>query len=138
MYSEYTSNKEAVYDQLEKAFADTVQYYFDAIKTVISIDRHWPGFQTNPFRDVIDTGAFKDSQEKIQIDRMQWNIYWGVAYSTFVFFGGVTRAGAHFPGRRVDLVAAQEVDLAVFFIKAFLHEGNLTRKGVVLFSGQEL
>lgn len=133
----YVSNKKAVYKQLDKAFDSMVAYYFKAIRAVISIDRTWSGFEKNPFRDILNTGEFRDSQGKQKISQMHWSIYWTAAYSVFILYGGKTPQGTSFPGRRVDLVAAQEVDLANFYIKAFTSGGLLETKGVVLFSGQE-
>ena len=134
----YVSNKKQVYKQLDAAFASMVNYYFKAIRATINISRTWDGFEKNPFRDVVDSGLFRDSQGQKQIGQMQHSIYWGAAYSAYVFFGGRTPQGTTFPGRRVDEIAAEETDLLTFFAKAFVSGGTLDVKGVVLFSGQEL
>lgn len=134
----YASNKKQVYEQLDAAFASMVNYYFKAIRAVISIDRTWEGFEKNPFRDVIDTKEFYHSQGQKQLGEMQYAIYWGAAHAAYVFFGGRTPQGISFPGRRVDQIAAEETDLLTFFAKAFVSGGTLDVKGVVLFSGQEL
>ena len=134
----YTSNRKAVYQQLDKSFDSMIEYYFKALRAVINISRTWEGFQSNPFRDIVDSGQFRDSQDKEKLGRMAWTIFWLAEYSLYVRYGGVTPNGVHFPGRAFEEVALEEVNLTDFFIRAFNANGNLNVQGVVLLSGQEL
>jgi hypothetical protein len=134
----YVSNRKAVEKQLDAAFDATIEYYFKALRSVIEVAHSWEGFQKNPFRSIVDSGEFRDSQGKEKLSRMAWNIFWLAEYSIFIRFGGITPNGVRFPGRAFEEVALQEVDLTEFFIKAFAAKGNLNVSGVVLMSGQEL
>lgn len=134
----YVSNRKSVEKQLEKSFDAMIDYYFKALRAVIQIDRSWSGFQKNPFRDIVLTGEFRDSQGKEKLSRMAWNIFWMAEHAIYIRYGGVTPSGTHFPGRAFEEVALQEVDLTDFFIRAFNANGNLNVQGVVLLSGQEL
>jgi hypothetical protein len=134
----YVSNRKAVEKQLDAAFDSMIQYYFQALRAVIQVSRSWSGFEKNPFRSIVDTGEFRDSQGKEKLGRMAWNIFWLAEYSVFIRWGGKTPQNVSFPGRAFEEVALAEVDLTEFFIKAFQAKGNLNVQGVVLMSGQEL
>jgi|GEM_PF-5410013 len=134
----YVSNRKTIEKQLDAAFDSTIEYYFKALRAVINISRGWSGFQKNPFRSIVDTGEFRDSQGKEKLGRMAWNIFWLAEYSIFIRYGGTTPQNVSFPGRNFEEIALQEVDLTEFFIKAFQAKGNLNVSGVVLMSGQEL
>jgi len=134
----YVSNRKAVEKQLDAAFDSTIEYYFKALRAVIQVDRSWSGFEKNPYRDIVLSGEFRDSQGKEKISKMAWNIFWLASYSVYIRYGGVTPQGVRFPPRPFEEIALQEVDLTEFFIKAFAAKGNLNVSGVVLMSGQEL
>ena len=134
----YVSNRKAVETQLNTAFDSMIDYYFKALRAVIQINRHWEGFQKNPYRDIVLSGEFRDSQGKEKLGKMAWNIFWLANYAEYIRFGGVTPQGIHFPSRPFEEIALQEVDLTEFFIRAFAAKGNLNVQGVVLMSGQEL
>ena len=134
----YISNKQAINQRLDDSFASMIDYYFKALRATINISRYWEGFQKNPFRDIVDSGQFRDSQDKEKLGRMAWTIFWLAEYAVFIRYGGVTPQNAHFPGRAFEEVALEEVDLTDFFIRAFNANGNLNVQGVVLLSGQEL
>jgi len=134
----YVSNRKAVEKQLDAAFDSMIEYYFKALRAVINVSRNWSGFEKNPFRDIVDTTEFRDSQGKEKLGRMAWNIFWLAEYAQYIRYGGVTPKGARFPGRAFEEIALAEVDLTEFFIKAFQAKGNLNVQGVVLLSGQEL
>ena len=134
----YVSNRDAVEKQLDLAFDSMIYHYFKALRAVIQIDRSWSGFEKNPYRNIVLSGEFRDSQGKQKLGRMAWNIFWLAEYAVFIRYGGVTPSGIRFPGRAFEQVALQEVNLTQFFIKAFQAKGNLNVQGVVLMSGQEL
>lgn len=134
----YVSHKESVYNKLDDSFASMIDYYFKALRATINISRYWEGFRNNPFRDIVDSGEFRDSQDREKLGQMSWNIFWLAEYAIYVRYGGVTPQGIHFPGRNFEEIAAEEVDLTNFFVRAFNANGNLNVQGVVLLSGQEL
>jgi hypothetical protein len=134
----YVSNRKSVDKQLDAAFDSMIEYYFKALRAVVTISRNWSGFEKNPFRDVVESGKFRDSQGKEKLGRMAWNIFWLAEYAQYIRYGGTTPQGISFPGRAFEEVALAEVDLTEFFIKAFQAKGNLNVQGVVLMSGQEL
>lgn len=134
----YVSNKKQIYKQLDDAFLSMVNYYFKAIQAVIRISRNWEGFEKNPFRDIIETKVFHDSQDQQKLGEMSWAIFWTAAYAPYIRFGTTTPQGVRVPPRAFEEIAAEETDLLNFYAKAFLSGGSLDVKGVVLMSGQEL
>jgi hypothetical protein len=134
----YISNKAAVQKQLDEAFTSMVDYYFKAIRAVVNTDRYWSGFEKNPIRDIVDKTTFRESQGQEKLGRMHHAIFWAAAHAVYVRYGGTTPNGKRFPGRAFEEVAAEEADLANFFIKAYKSGGSMQVKGVVLMSGQEV
>lgn len=134
----YVSNRNNVDKQLDEAFDAMVNHYFKSLLSVITVSRSWEGFQKNPFRDIVDSGSFRNSQDKKKLGRMAWNIFWLAEYALYIRYGGVTPQGVRFPGRAFEDVALREVDLATFFVRAFNAGGNLDMGATTLLSGQEL
>jgi hypothetical protein len=92
----------------EPALTETVAEFEQALREAIeSAVYFWDrptvrsdGSRVSSPRDIVDTGALRDSQQANQTSAVRWQIAWTVAYAAFVYLGGVRRSdGTVTPGR---------------------------------------
>ena len=97
---------------LRQAIEDAV-YFWDRPTTRAT------GQTVSSPRDIVDTGAFRDSQIATQITAMRWEIAWTVAYAAFILVGGIRRSdGTVTPGRDWIGEGLDNIDLAKNFATA--------------------
>ena len=103
-------NQPAIYNALISGLQDTVRELDQAYTTAIESPRYgWPGEtlrrsgeRAGTTRNIVDLGAFRDSQEYRFINPFLAEFSWGggsVDYAPQIFFGYTTTAGNSFPAR---------------------------------------
>lgn len=81
---------------IESTLGDLVHNYSDKCHEVITESRYWADW--NPpqrgFRDIVDTGTLRDSQDVYQLTSSEYEISWQTPYVGNVYFGD-----GYYPGR---------------------------------------
>ncbi len=103
-------NSAAIYSALTSGLQETVRDLDSAYQTAIESPRYgWPGEtirrsgeRAGTTRNIVDQGAFRDSQEFEFINPFLAEFSWGgggVNYAPQIFFGYTTTKGNEFPAR---------------------------------------
>ena len=108
---------------LTNGLRDTVDQLDGAYTTAIESPRYgWPnetlrrsGERAGTTRNIVDLGAFRDSQEHVFINPFLAEFSWNVPYAASIFFGYTTRAGNSFPPRNPVEEAHRIVDPTELF-----------------------
>ncbi|MEM7578259.1 MAG: hypothetical protein AAF316_00145 [Cyanobacteria bacterium P01_A01_bin.80] len=101
---------------IEKSFKDFVYSFFYLIQLVINEPRLWKDWETSdPFRDIVDTGALRNSG-KVNFETSKKAVLsWTTEYVGFVYFGYTLQSGKRIPPRKWVKIAMNENDLLVIF-----------------------
>jgi hypothetical protein len=104
--------------ELQNCIEDWVDAIAQANDDVISIPRYWEGWQTgNPFRDIIDTEALRNSKTKLKVSNYDYTVTWSVPYIGYVYNGFTLQDGRKIPARKWCEVAERENDYKGVFVK---------------------
>ncbi|MEO1390223.1 MAG: hypothetical protein AAFV85_23060 [Cyanobacteria bacterium J06634_6] len=118
-----TINSTAIANVLIKGLQETVRDLDSAYTTAIEAPRYgWPGEtirrsgeRAGTVRNIVDLGAFRDSQEYEFINPFLAEFSWDVSYAAQIFFGYTTSQGNEFPARNPVEAAHSIVDPTELF-----------------------
>jgi hypothetical protein len=104
--------------ELHEIVEDWVDAIAQANDDVISTPRYWEGWETgNPFRDIIDTEALKNSKTKLKLSNYDYTITWSVPYIGYVYNGFTLQDGRKIPARKWCELAERENDYKDILVK---------------------
>ncbi len=100
-----------------KAYTDFVYELFYLMQLIINTPRYWDGWETSdPFRDIVDTGALRDSGNVEKVSQYSSKISWVTEYVGFVYFGYTLRSGRRIPARKWAEITEEENDLYALWL----------------------
>jgi hypothetical protein len=116
-------------DILQVSIEQFANKYAQICTTLIDTPRYWEDWTTSdPFRDIVDTGALRDSIAIDQINDYCHTISWITAYVEFVYFGHMTRKGNWIPPRKWAELVIQENDLLYIYAAILINLFNKAYK----------
>lgn len=115
-----TLNTKALDTALSKAFQQTCDRVNSELKSAI-VDPIWDYPRQPSPRDIVDTGALRDSQQMVVEDtHAEWT--WDVPYAIFVHEGVTLRSGTVIPPRRWTQFAVDNINVPEIFADSLAKE----------------
>ena len=109
-------NEELLLQAIDDSLSSFVKDYADLCYDVIDKVRYWENWTTSdPYRDIVDTTALRNSMERKRLSRFRWSVTWSVPYVLYVYYGYITQKGNIIPARKWAEIAIAENDLHGLF-----------------------